>query len=89
MPRKTLTGVDKNLDVQIPREAETSLILALPAPEDEVEFAAMVVAAPALETQQTADEIIEIIIGSVMIRLAPATSARLIAAIAHELAETA
>lgn len=49
----------------------------------------MVVAAPALETQQTADEIIEIIIGSVMIRLAPATSARLIAAIAHELAETA
>ena len=63
--------------------------LVLPAPEDEAEFAAMVVAAPLPEAEQGANHRVEIAMGAVMIRLAATTSAARIAAIAQALAQTA
>lgn len=63
--------------------------LVLPAPEDEVEFAAMVIAAPLSDAVPSADEPVEITVGIVTIRLAATTSATRIATIAHALAQTA
>ena len=59
--------------------------LVLPAPEDDVEFAAMIVAAPdepeaAFETERP-----EIIFGQITIRLEAGVSAKRIAAVAHAL----
>ncbi|WP_248160306.1 transposase [Roseibium sediminicola] len=59
--------------------------LVLPAPEDDVEFAAMIVAAPdereaAIETERP-----EILIGRMTIRLEAGVSAKRIAAVAHAL----
>lgn len=59
--------------------------LVLPAPEDDVEFAAMIVAAPdepeaAVETERP-----EILIGRMTIRLEARVSAKRIAAVAHAL----
>ncbi|MEQ8732006.1 MULTISPECIES: IS66-like element accessory protein TnpA [Alphaproteobacteria] len=59
--------------------------LVLPAPEDDVEFAAMIVAAPdepeaAVETERP-----EILIGRMTIRLEAGVSAKRIAAVAHAL----
>ena len=59
--------------------------LVLPAPEDDVEFAAMIVAAPdepeaAVETGRP-----EILIGRMTIRLEAGVSAKRIAAVAHAL----
>lgn len=61
----------------------------LPVPEDEVEFAAMVVAAPLPDAEPDVEEPVEITLGAVTIRLAATTSAARIAAIAHALAQTA
>ncbi|MFW2544965.1 transposase [Primorskyibacter sp. 2E107] len=61
----------------------------LPEPEDEVEFAAMVMAAPLADAEPSVDEPVDIIVGAVTIRLDAATSAARIAAIAHALAQTA
>ncbi len=63
--------------------------LVLPAPEDEVEFAAMVVTAPLPEAEPGAGEPVEIAMGPVTIRLAATTPAARIAAIVHALAATA
>lgn len=63
--------------------------LVLPAPEDEVEFAAMVVGASLPDAEPCAEEPIEITMGVVTIRLAATTPAARIAAIAHALAQTA
>jgi len=60
--------------------------LVLPAPEDEVEFAAMVVAPPAPDDAVPASGSLEIIMGSVTIRLEPGVSAERIAAIVRALA---
>lgn len=57
--------------------------LVLPAPEDEVEFAAMVVAPPVPE--KAAAESPEIVVGAVKIRLEAGASAERIAAIVHAL----
>lgn len=59
--------------------------LVLPAPEDDVEFAAMIVAVPdepeaAVETERP-----EILIGRMTIRLEAGVSAKRIAAVAHAL----
>lgn len=59
--------------------------LVLPAPEDDVEFAAMIVAAPdecetSVETGRP-----EILIGQITIRLETGVSAKRIAAVAHAL----
>lgn len=59
--------------------------LVLPAPEDDVEFAAMIVSAPdepevAVETERP-----EILIGRMTIRLEAGVSAKRIAAVAHAL----
>ncbi|UES41875.1 IS66-like element accessory protein TnpA [Roseibium aggregatum] len=59
--------------------------LVLPAPEDDVEFATMIVAAPdepeaAVETERP-----EILIGRMTIRLEAGVSAKRIAAVAHAL----
>lgn len=62
--------------------------LVLPAPEDEVEFAAMVVAAPLPDAEPDVEEPVEITWSAVTIRLAATTSAARIAAIAHALART-
>lgn len=62
--------------------------LVLPAPEDEVEFAAMVVAAPPPETA-AAKESVEIIMGRVTIRLETSASAERIAAVARALTGSA
>lgn len=59
--------------------------LVLPAPEDEVEFAGMVVAGPPPE-QAAAEESVEIILGPVTIRLEVGASAERIAAVARALA---
>lgn len=56
----------------------------LPAPEDEVDFAAMVVAAPPPE-QTAAEDSVEIIMGPVTIRLETGASADRIAAVARAL----
>lgn len=58
--------------------------LVLPAPEDEVEFATMVVAARPPE-QAAAEESVEIIMGPVTIRLETSASAERIAAVARAL----
>jgi transposase len=63
--------------------------LVLPAPEDEVEFAAMVVGASLPDAEPSVEEPIEITMGVVTIRLAATTPAARIAAIAHALAQTA
>jgi transposase len=63
--------------------------VVLPAPEGEVEFAAMVIAAPLSDAGPSLDERVEITVGTVTIRLAATTSATRIAAIAHALAQTA
>jgi len=63
--------------------------LVLPAPEDDVEFAAMVIAAPVPDAEPSVEEPVEITVGTVTIRLAATTSATRIAAIAHALAQTA
>ncbi|QFT47408.1 Transposase [Roseivivax sp. THAF40] len=60
--------------------------LVLPAPEDGVEFAAMVVAPPVPEKAAAASGTAEIIMGSAMIRLEAGASAERIAAIVHALA---
>jgi hypothetical protein len=54
--------------------------LVLPAPEDDVEFAAMVVAAPLLDAEPSVEGSVEITVGPVTIRLAATTSAVRIAA---------
>ncbi|MEY8837953.1 hypothetical protein AB9K41_02820 [Cribrihabitans sp. XS_ASV171] len=56
----------------------------MPLPEDEVECAAMVVAAP-LSAQATVEESVEIIMGSVTTRLKTGASAARIAAVAPAL----
>ena len=61
--------------------------LVLPAPEYEVEFAAMVVAASLPDAEPSVDEPVEIAIGPVTIRLAASTSETRIAAIARALVE--
>lgn len=61
--------------------------LVLPAPEDEAEFAAMVVAGSLPDAEPSVDEPVEIAIGPVTIRLAASTSETRIAAIAHALVE--
>ena len=58
--------------------------LVLPAPEDEVEFAAMIVAAPPPK-QAAAEESADIIMGPVTIRLPTGASAERIAAVARAL----
>lgn len=63
--------------------------LVLPAPKDDVEFAAMVVASPLPDAEPGVEEPVEIIVGAVTIRLAATTSAARVAAIAHALAQTA
>jgi transposase len=63
--------------------------LVLPAPEDEVEFAAMVVTTPLPEGEPSPDAPIEITMGAVTIRLSATTLVARIAAIAHALAQTA
>ena len=63
--------------------------LVLPAPEGDVEFAAMVVAAPLPNAKPSADEAVEITVGAVTIRLVATTTAGRIAAIAHALAQKA
>lgn len=60
--------------------------LELPAPEDEVEFAAMVVAPTAPEKAAVAAEVPQIIMGTVTIRLEAGASAERIAAIVRALA---
>ena len=55
--------------------------LVLPAPEYEVEFAAMVIAAPLPNAEPSVDDPVEITVGTVTIRLAATTSATRIAAI--------
>jgi transposase len=60
--------------------------LVLPAPEDEVEFAAMVVAPTAPEKAAVAAEVPQIIMGTVTIRLEAGASAERIAAIVRALA---
>lgn len=60
--------------------------LVLPAPEDVVEFAAMVVEAPAVEPPIIEVSRPEIVVGSVMIRLEEGASAARIVAIACALA---
>ncbi|MFD0982449.1 IS66-like element accessory protein TnpA [Tropicimonas aquimaris] len=63
--------------------------LVLPAPKDEVDFAAMVLAAPLPDAGPSVDELIEIAMCPVTVRLAATTSAVRIAAIARALAQTA
>ena len=63
--------------------------LVLPAPEDEVEFAAMVVAPPACDDVVPASGSLEIITGSVTIRLESGVSTERIAAIVRALAVSA
>jgi len=60
--------------------------LVLPAPEDGVEFAAMVLAPPAPEKSAPVSGTAEIIMGSVTIRLGAGASAERIAAIVRALA---
>ena len=60
--------------------------LVLPAPEDVVEFAAMVVEAPAVEPPIMEVSRPEIVVGAVMIRLEEGASAARIVAIARALA---
>lgn len=59
--------------------------LVLPAPEDEVEFAAMVVAPPAPDKTATASGAAEIIMGAVTVRLEAGASVERIAAIVRAL----
>lgn len=59
--------------------------LVLPAPEDDVEFAAMIVAAPEEREAAAETERPEILIGRMTIRLEAGVSARRIAAVAHAL----
>ncbi len=59
--------------------------LVLPAPEDDVEFAAMIVAAPDEPEAAVATERPEILIGRMTIRLEAGVSAKRIAAVAHAL----
>ena len=61
--------------------------LVLPAPEDAMEFAAMVVATPSAEPPINAAEPPEIIVGPVTIRLEAGASADRIAAIARALGD--
>lgn len=63
--------------------------LVLPAPDDEVEFTAMVVAPPASEKAAPASGTAEIIMGAVTIRLEAGASAERIAAIVRALAAPA
>lgn len=63
--------------------------LVLPAPEDGVEFATMVVAPPVPDKAAAASGTAEIIMGSVTIRLEAGASAERIAAIVHALAASA
>ncbi|QFT48843.1 transposase [Roseivivax halotolerans] len=63
--------------------------LVLPAPDDEVEFATMLVAPPALEKAAPASGPAEIIMGAVTIRLEAGASAERIAAIVRALAAPA
>ena len=58
--------------------------LVLPAPEDEVDFAAMVVATPPPE-KAAAEESVEIIMGPVTIRLETGAAVERIAAVARAL----
>ncbi|MBD1548672.1 transposase [Roseibium aggregatum] len=59
--------------------------LVLPAPEDDVEFAAMIVAAPDESEAVVETERPEILIGRMTIRLEAGVSAKRIAAVAHAL----
>jgi transposase len=59
--------------------------LVLPAPEDDVEFAAMIVAAPDEREAAVETERPEILIGRMTIRLEAGVSAKRIAAVAHAL----
>ncbi|WP_260691935.1 hypothetical protein [Rhizobium laguerreae] len=59
--------------------------LVLPAPEDAVEFAAVIVDPPVSETQIKKASRPEIIVGSVTIRLEEGASAARIAAVARTL----
>jgi len=59
--------------------------LVLPAPEDDVEFAAMIVAAPDEPEATVETERPEILIGRMTIRLEAGVSAKRIAAVAHAL----
>ena len=59
--------------------------LVLPAAEDEVEFAAMIVAAPDEREAAVETERPEILIGRMTIRLEAGVSAKRIAAVAHAL----
>ena len=63
--------------------------LVLPTPEDEVEFAAMVVAPPVPADALAASGSLEIIMGSVTIRLEAGVAAERIAAIVRALAVSA
>jgi transposase len=63
--------------------------LVLPAPDDEVEFATMLVAPPALEKAAPASGTAEIIMGAVTIRLQAGASAERMAAIVRALAAPA
>lgn len=60
--------------------------LVLPAPDDEIEFAAMVVAPPVPEKAAPASGTAEFIMGAVTIRLEVGASAERIAAIVRALA---
>ncbi|WP_029063681.1 transposase [Labrenzia sp. DG1229] len=59
--------------------------LVLPAPEDDVEFAAMIVATPDEPEASVETERPEILIGRMTIRLEAGVSAKRIAAVAHAL----
>ena len=59
--------------------------LVLPAPEDDVEFAAMIVAAPDKHEAAVETERPEILIGRMTVRLEAGVSAKRIAAVAHAL----
>lgn len=63
--------------------------LVLPPPEDEVEFAAMVVAPRVPEHAATGPEVAEIVMGAVTVRLEAGASAERIAAIVRALAAPA
>ncbi|MCB1357238.1 MAG: transposase [Maritimibacter sp.] len=63
--------------------------LVLPAPEDEVEFAAMVVAPPAPEDAAVSAKGVEIVMGAVTIRLDAGATVDQIAALVHALAAPA
>lgn len=93
-PGATVVGVARRHGVQANHVSSWRTMarkgkLVLPAPEDEVEFAAMVVASPAPKKAAVAAEAPEILMGAVTIRLEAGASAERIAAIVRALAAPA